>query len=119
MVTLAYQASVVVSAVLFLFYGIACLSFEGMKRDFERFGLSHLRTLTGTLEVLGALGLILGQFWPPLLVISASGLALLMLVGVATRLRVLDSLGQTLPALVLMCVNLFIASYALGYWADR
>jgi hypothetical protein len=118
--TLAYQASIVVSAALFLFYGIACLSFEGMKRDFERFGLSHLRTLTGTLEVLGALGLIVGQFfWPPLVVGSASGLALLMLVGVATRVRVLDSLGQTLPALVLMCVNLFIAAYALGYWADR
>jgi hypothetical protein len=117
-VTLAYQASIVVSAALFLFYGIACLFFEGMKRDFERFGLSHLRTLTGTLEVLGALGLMLGQFWPPLIVCSAGGLALLMLVGVTTRVRVLDSLGQTLPALALMCVNLFIASYALRNWAD-
>jgi hypothetical protein len=38
----------------------------------------------------------------------------MMLVGVATRIRVLDSLAQTLPALVLMCVNRFIAWYALG-----
>jgi hypothetical protein len=67
---------------LFLFYGIASLFFEGMRRDFERFGLSRLRTLVGTLEVLGALGLIVGQLW---------------------------------PALLLMCINLFIAWVALGH----
>jgi hypothetical protein len=85
-----------------------------MRRDFERFGLGRLRTLVGTLELLGALGLIVGQFWPPLVPLSACGLALLMFVGAATRIRVLDSLAQTLPALVLMCINLFIAWAALG-----
>lgn len=109
-----YLASILVSSTLFLFYGIACLAMDGMKRDFERFGLSRLRILTGTLEVLGAAGLIVGQFWPPLVPLSAGGLALMMLVGVTTRIRVLDSLAQTLPALVLTCVNLFIAWYALG-----
>ena len=74
--TRAYYASILVSSTLFLFYGIACLSFEGMKRDFERFGLSRFRTLTGTLEVLGALGLIVGQFWPTLVPLRAGGLAL-------------------------------------------
>ena len=59
--TRAYYASILVSSTLFLFYGCACLFFEGMRRDFERFGLSsRLRTLVGTLEVLGALGLIVG-----------------------------------------------------------
>ena len=110
-----YYASLVVSATLFLFYGTACLCFEAMRRDFERFGLSRLRTFVGTLEVLGALGLIVGQLWPPLVPLSAGGLALLMFVGVATRIRALDSLAQTLPALVLMCVNLFIAWVALGH----
>ena len=109
-----YLASILVSSTLFLYYGIACLAMDGMKRDFERFGLSRLRILTGTLEVLGAAGLIVGQFWLPLVPLSAGGLALMMLVGVTTRIRVLDSLAQTLPALVLTCVNLFIAWYALG-----
>ena len=113
--TWAYYASVVASSTAFLFYGTACLFFEGMRRDFERFGLSRFRTLTGTLEVFGALGLIVGQFWAPLVPLSAGGLALLMLLGVAVRIRVLDSLAQTLPALVLMCVNLFIAWVALGH----
>jgi hypothetical protein len=113
-VTRAYYASILVSCTLFLCYGFACLFFEGMRRDFERFGLSRFRTLVGTLEVLGALGLVVGQFWPALVPLSAGGLALMMFLGVAARVRVLDSLVQTLPALVLMCVNLFIAWYALG-----
>jgi len=112
-VTWAYYASIVVSSTLFLFYGTACLFFEGMRRDFERFGLGRLRTLVGTFEVLGALGLIAGQIWPILVPLSAGGLALMMFLGVATRMRVLDSLAQTLPALILMCVNLFIVWVAL------
>ncbi|MEO8196036.1 MAG: DoxX family protein [Thermoanaerobaculia bacterium] len=112
--TRAYYASIVVSSTLFLFYGIACLTFDRMKRDFERFGLGRLRTLAGTLEVAGALGLLAGFLWPPLLPLSAGGLALMMLVGIVARIRVLDSLAQTLPALVLMFLNLFIVWYALG-----
>lgn len=37
-----------------------------------------------------------------------------MMVGIVARIRVLDSLVQTLPALVLMCLNLFIVWYALA-----
>ena len=46
--TRAYYASILGSSTLFLFYGIACLCFEGMTRDFERFGLSRFRILTKT-----------------------------------------------------------------------
>jgi len=82
----AYYAAIVASSTTFLFYGIACLSFEGMKRDFERFNLSRLRILPGALVVLGALGLIVGQRWPPLVPLSAGGLALMMLDAKPTRL---------------------------------
>jgi energy-coupling factor transporter transmembrane protein EcfT len=102
------------SSTVFLYYGIACLLFDRMKRDFERFGLGRFRTLTGALEVLGALGLIAGAFWPPLVLFSAGGLALLMMMGIVARIRVRDSLAQTLPALLLMCMNLFIVWHALA-----
>jgi len=118
-VTALYYASIVGSSLVFLSYGVACLALDGMKRDFARFGLARLRVLTGTLEVLGALGLIAGQVWPPLVPASAGGLALMMLIGVGTRVRVLDSFAQTLPALALMGVNLFIVWYALGTPAVR
>ncbi|BCS35122.1 hypothetical protein TBR22_A43480 [Luteitalea sp. TBR-22] len=113
--TRAYQVALLLSAAAFLAYGIACLAFDGMKRDFERFGMGHLRVLTGTLEVLGALGLLVGYArWPALVAASAAGLALLMGAGVATRVRVLDSLAQTLPALVLLLLNAAVAWYALA-----
>ena len=107
--TRAYLLAVILSSCVFLAYGIACLGFEGMKRDFERFGLPHLRVLTGTLEVLGALGLIVGLWWPPLVILSAGGLAVMMLAGVATRVGVMDSFAQTLPALALMLLNAWLA----------
>ena len=55
--TLLYQAATAFSVVVFLFYGTACLFSDGMKADFERFGLSRVRLLIGVLEVLGAVGL--------------------------------------------------------------
>ena len=110
--TLAYRVSTVLSIGLFLYFGFACLFANGMVAEFERFGLSRFRRLTGSLELLGALGLIVGYALPLLRLLSAVGLALLMLLGVATRIRVRDSLGDTAPAAALFLVNGFIALVA-------
>lgn len=112
--TRAYLVALLLSAMAFLGYGIACLAFDGMKREFERFGLERWRLLTGALEVLGAVGLLAGLAWPPLAGVSAAGLALLMGAGVGTRLRVLDSVAQTLPAMALLAINVFVAWVALA-----
>ena len=110
---LAYRVSTVLSIGLFLYFGFACLFANGMVAEFERFGLSRFRRLTGSLELLGALGLIVGYLLPVLQLLSAVGLALLMLLGVATRIRVRDSprdsLRETAPAVALLLVNVFIA----------
>jgi len=103
-----YQASTLLSILLFLFYGARCLFSDGMVVEFARFGLSRYRRLTGALEILGALGLAAGQFLHPVLLVSAAGLALLMALGVVTRIRVRDPLPEILPALVLGAMNLFI-----------
>ena len=84
-----------------------------MVDDFERFGLSQYRRLTGGLEVLGGVGLLTGLLWTPLLVVSAVGLSVLMLLGVFVRVRVRDPWVQVLPALLLLLLNLFLASYGL------
>lgn len=112
--TLAYQISTGVSVVLFLFYGLACLFAEAMKADFERWGLGRLRLLTGTLEVLGALGLVVGQFVPVLVIVSAGGLALMMALGLATRVRFGDAWWESVPAAVLLVVNAFIVWQAIA-----
>ena len=112
--TLAYYGATALSVVLFLFYGAAVLFAKGMKDEFDRFGLSNLRQLTGALEMLGALGLVVGQFIPVLVILSAGGLTVLMTLGTITRIRVRDSLEQTMPAVVLLVVNAFIVWYAIG-----
>lgn len=109
-----YRASVLLSALLFLHYGLLCLFADGMAREFQRFGLSRFRRLTGSLEVLGALGLLAGLLVPPVALAASGGLALLMSLGVATRIRVRDSVKETLPAVVLLLVNAFVFLYAGG-----
>ena len=111
---LAYRASIIVSVLLFLYYGLSCLFSDGMMAEFRRFGLSRFRRLTGSLEVMGALGLLAGFLVPIFTLLASAGLALLMLLGVFTRVRVGDSALETLPAVILLGMNVFIFLYALG-----
>jgi hypothetical protein len=54
-----------------------------------------------------------GYAYQSLLIVSAAGLTLLMLLGIATRIRIGDTLIQTLPAMVFFVVNGFILVVAL------
>ena len=110
----AFEISRVLSALLFLFYGGSCLISAHMVTEFKRYRLPQFRTTIGVLECLGALGLLMGQFSQPLLVAAAAGLALLMLLGIATRIRIGDSLLQMLPAGVLLVLNAFVLCMAVA-----
>lgn len=109
-----YQALKALSILLFLYYGLSVLVSNAMVKEFERFGMIRFRKLTGSLEVLGSVGLILGYFMPQLVVIASGGLTLLMVVGVAVRYRAGDSIADALPASVMSLVNLYIFVYAIG-----
>ncbi len=102
-----------VSALLFAGYGLHTLLSDRMVSEFERFGLSRFRVITGVLQVTGSLGMILGHFHRPLLLISAGGLAAMMLLGIITRVRIKDPLYAALPAFALGVLNLFIFLSAL------
>lgn len=96
------------SGIAFLFYGLSCIFSSKMVTEFERYGLKKFRLLTGSLEVLGALGQ-LASFWlPQLLVVSSLGLACLMACGIWTRWRIRDPWIAFSPAAVLMLINLFL-----------
>jgi len=107
-------AAALLSAGLVLFYGLMVLFFDGMRAEFERFGLSRFRRLTGSLEVLGGVGLLVGLAVPEVMLVAAGGLTLLMLLGVITRIRVRDSLLESLPAWIVLAINAFIAVSAWG-----
>lgn len=99
---------ILISGLSFLIYGIAYFTSPQMKSEFKRFGLEKAGIPTAVLELLGAAGLLLGLKFPFILLISAGGLAILMLLGVAVRIRVKDSLLVTLPALLYMILNSYI-----------
>lgn len=100
---------IIMSASIFIFYGLLCLLTGHMKQEFKRYGLSQFRTLTGVLELLGGIGLIVGQYvYGPVLILSSAGLGLLMLLGTLVRLKTKDPLIEIFPAFALMLVNLKI-----------
>ena len=101
-------------AVSFLGYGFSCLSSEHMVREFRRFGLARFRRLTGTLQLLGGTGLLVGLQFPVVGAIAAGGLAVQMLLGFGVRLKIRDRLVLCLPALIylLLCgllCNLYLS----------
>lgn len=97
-----------ISSFSFILYGIAYFTSIKMKSEFKRFGLEKLGALVAVLELLGAFGLLVGMRLHPLLLVSAGGLAILMLLGVAVRIKMRDSLLISLPATFYMLLNAYI-----------
>ena len=79
-----------------------------MKIEFKRFGLEKFGSLTAILEILGAIGLLLGMRFHPILLISSGGLTILMFLGVLVRIKMKDSLLISTPATVYMLLNAWI-----------
>jgi uncharacterized membrane protein YphA (DoxX/SURF4 family) len=79
-----------------------------MQGEFERWGIARLRGLTGILQLLAGIGLMVGLRWRPALTISAGGLMVMMLLALVVRVRTRDSIVQSLPAFVLMAINGFL-----------
>ena len=101
-----------ISIIAFAWYGTFSLRSPIMVAEFERYGMAHLRVLTGTLQILGSVGLLVGYFYRPLLVLSAGGFAAMMLMAVLVRIRIRDPISAMVPAFVLLCLNLFLAVVA-------
>src|SRR5947208_636142 len=96
------------SIAVFACYGIGCFVSSKMIVEFERYRLPQFRTLTGALQIAGAVGEITGYFNRPILILSAACLAVMMSLGVVTRFRIRDPLYASLPAFSLCALNVYI-----------
>ena len=103
--------AILLSSAAFFLYGINCIISQKMANEFIRFGLDkNKRLLTGYLQILGSLSLAIGYvILPDLVFLGSSGLTLLMIFGFAVRLKIKDSILQSLPSLAFALINLFIA----------
>lgn len=104
------------TAACFLYYGMSCLFSKRMVLEFTRFGLSTTqRQIVGVFQLLGSIGLLIGLLQPIVGLIAAGGLALLMFLGFLTRLKIRDGIVQSLPSLLFMLLNTYLALAYFSY----
>ncbi len=103
-----FEVLVLISSFSFFFYGVAFFTSSKMKEEFIRFGLAKFGRLTAVLEILGAMGLLIGLVYTPLLVFSSGGLSLLMLLGVGIRVGIKDSWLVIVPAFSFFVLNAYL-----------
>ena len=97
------------SALSFLGYGFSCVFSAHMVAEFARYRLAKFRALTGILQILGAIGLLVGLISPLVGLIASAGLAVQMLLGFCVRLKIRDSFVQASPSFIFMWVNAYLA----------
>lgn len=100
------------SSALFAWYGFSCFFSQKMIEEFERYRMPRQRVLTGTLQLAGSLGLIVGHFNRPILLLSSGGLAIMMFIAVVTRFNIKDPLYAAIPAFSLFALNAYIFAAA-------
>jgi hypothetical protein len=96
------------SALSFLGYGSACFFSSRMKREFIRYRLASQRITVGALQWFAGIGLLSGLTQPLLGQLAAGGLSLMMLVAIIVRIRIKDTLLQTIPALLYLTLNAYL-----------
>jgi len=98
----------IISGISFVFFGLACFFSNVFINEFYRYGLSEYIKIVGFFQLLGGMGCIVGVFYKRLLIISSLGLSIMMLLGVAVRVKINDTFIQTLPAILYLIINSII-----------
>jgi uncharacterized membrane protein YphA (DoxX/SURF4 family) len=100
-----------------LFVGIGSMTIAGRKmfvENFRRFGYPQwFRIVTGSLEVLGGIGLLIGIWLPWLAALASAGLILVMLGAVVTEVRTREPLQKIVLPIVLGALAIVVA---ISYW---
>ncbi|QXP53144.1 DoxX family protein [Cellulophaga sp. Ld12] len=98
------------SSLAFLYFGFSCFYSDFIINEFVRYNLVRFRRTTGYLQLLGAMGLVIGLYLQPLvLFIAAIGLSVLMLAGFIVRLKIKDNFLQSSPSFFFAVLNSIIA----------
>ena len=101
-----------------LFVVIGSLTVAGRKmfvENFRRFGYPQwFRIVTGSLEVLGGLGLLIGIWLPWLAALASAGLTLVMLGAVVTEVRTREPLQKIILPIVMGTLAIVVAA---SYWS--
>ena len=97
-----------ISSFSFFAYTIYYFKSPKMKSEFKRFGLNRFGKVIIALQFFGAIGLIIGLKFNPMLTLSSLGLSLLMLSGFILRIKLKYNTLAYLPALFYMSLNSYL-----------
>lgn len=97
-------------ALFFMFTGVRIISGK-MSKEFERFGLPPIfNFMTGLIEIMSSIGMIVGIWLPIVAVLSGILLGATMLVASFVLVVVAkDPFPKAIPALVLCLLSVFIS----------
>lgn len=90
------------------FYGIIALFHPFFIAEFERYGFADYRMFIGVVQALLGLGLLVGFYFHKINMFAALGLIILMLGALLTRIYIEDTVIQSAPATVYLCINFLI-----------
>ena len=76
-----------------------------MKAEFERWGFLKHRFTIGSFQILGGIGMLVGLFFPPLLLTSSLALMFMMLIAILVRIGIKDELIKIMPATFYAILN--------------
>jgi hypothetical protein len=96
------------SAISFIFYGISSFFSKRMLSEYARWGYKNQRILLGCLQLLGAIGLLVGILYPILLSVASFLLTFMMVTAVFVRIKIKDSIIQMFPAILYTALNFII-----------
>ena len=97
------------SALSFLFYGVNSFYSKRLISEYERWGYNKQRIIISVLQILASFGIIIGTyFFPFLLSIVSFSLTIMMLVAVFARIKIKDSIANTIPAIFYVIINSII-----------
>ena len=99
---------VLLSALSFLYYGINSLYSSKMIIEYKRWGFSNYRKIIAILQILASFGLIVGLYYKSILILVSFSLFLMMLIAMITRIKVNDSILETLPSVFYALLNFLI-----------
>lgn len=104
------QFIITLNALFFLLYGLQCFVSKAMILEFKRFGMTDIqRNATGTLQLLGAGGVVIGLFNPIIGLLASGGLSIMMLVAFMVRIKIKDGFLKSSPSLLFLALNSWIS----------
>lgn len=89
---------------------------NSLEEEFKAYGLSKpIMQVAGAVKIVLSLLIIASIFYEPIILIGATGMALMMMVAIAMHLKVSDPLKKSFPAFLFLTLSVaLLLLYAIG-----